>query len=592
MNDFIQKIKLIMKEHYFIIVLSFLLTVMIFAPFLAFPFVLKDEYRGININMFGSDAHFYLTRGREVLEGHGLGSPVLKEGKNDQDPYFSYSDYILLAPIKLLGLAGNANIVAVYNTYNFIGVFALIILIYFLILQLSGKKLLATAAALFAIGGYSIVYRKTLFYNDFNIYARAIYPFINSVILLAYLNFLVKSLYSDKLKYKIFAGAFFGLLFYIYFYAWTFALALNGSLFLVFLFKKDWPALKKVFWISAIGLALGAYNLVMLFLSLNSAAGKQLAYFMWASYGRTPIFSKIGFITLLIFVAYFYKRRADKNWPIILALILSGWVALNQQIISGRILQYGHYYFYFVVPLSIIASFYMVWRLLVNEKLKKCLFILLIAVVFINTAGGQYKSFFTTLNFKKQEQNYRPLIDTLNADKKPGVILADVSHEYLFTIYTPHDLFWQQIATLSRVPEQRLKDTLFVYYYLNKEARNNFHAYLTEIGNDKAARGTYYKVLFRNWEGYLSGYDFYNYQRKVVAGDEELAGKRPALIGELSREYEEMVLKNGGFGALLKKYGVNYIVWDKNINPEWDLSDISGLKEVTSFNNLYLYRID
>ena len=171
------------KEHYWIIILSFLLTVLIFAPLLVFPYVIKNEYQGININAFGSDAHFYLTRGQEVLEGHDLGSPVLREGKNQPDIYLSYSDYILLAPIKLLGLAEKVSLVTIYNIYNFIGVFIIIILIYFLVLQLSGRKLLSIAAALFAIGGYSIVYRKTLFYDDFNIYARVLYPFISSLIL-------------------------------------------------------------------------------------------------------------------------------------------------------------------------------------------------------------------------------------------------------------------------------------------------------------------------------------------------------------------------------------------------------------------------
>ncbi|MEK6867305.1 MAG: hypothetical protein AABX98_00640, partial [Nanoarchaeota archaeon] len=403
------------------------------------------------------------------------------------------------------------------------------------------------------------------------------------------MNFLVKSLNSEKLKHKIFAGIFFGLLFYIYFYGWSFALALNGCLWLILLFKKDFFAAKKVLGITIIGLALGAYNLIKLFLSLNSAAGKQTAYFMWAAYGRAPIFSKIGFIALIIFALYyFYKRRTDKNWPVILAVILSGWLALNQQIISGRIVQYGHYYFYFIVPLSIIISFYMVWQLLSNEKIKKYLFILLIALVFINTAGGQYKSFFVSYASKKHEQSYRPIIDVLNSDKKPGVILADVTNEYLFTIYTPHDLFWQQIATISQIPTQRLKDALFVYYYLNKEARNDFKNYLTNIGQDQKARGTYYKVLFRNLEGLRSGYDFYAYQKKVVAGDEELIRKRPVIIEELSREYEENVLKNKGINKILRQYGVNYIVWDKKNNPEWDLSGLESLKLLASNNNIYL----
>ena len=591
MNDIINKIKFLVIKHYWIIILSFLLTVLIFAPLIVFPWVIGKEYQGININWFGTDAHFYLTKGKEVLDGHSLGSPVLREGKNDPDPYLSYSEYILLAPIKLLGLAERANIATVYNIYNFIGVFILIILIYFFVWQLSGKKLLAIAAALFAIGGYSIVYRKTLFYDDFNIYARLIYPYASSLILFIYFNLLVKSLNSDKLKYKIFAGAVFGLLFYIYFYAWSFILALNGCLFLILLFKKDFFTARKVFWISLIGLALGAYNLIRLFSSLNSEIGRQMAYFIWSSYGHGPIFSKIGFITLIIFAVYYYKRRDDKNWPFILAVISGGWVALNQQIITGRMVQYAHYYWYFIVPLSIIIGCYMIWRLMDNEKIRKYLFLFLLAVVFINTVGGQYRSFFMTLNIKRNEQSYRPIINVLNSDKQPGVILADQANMYLLTIYTSHDLFWHQAATFNQVPLQRLKDALFVYFYLNKKARNNFADYLTAIGQDPKSRGTYYQTLFRNLEGYWSGFDYYAYMNKITKADKELALRRPAIISKLNDEYTETVLRNNGINKILKKYGVNYIVWNRNNNPECDLSAVPGLKPLTSYNNIYLYEL-
>lgn len=591
MKNILNKIKNIITEHRLIIAGSLLLTILIFAPLLAFPYVIADKYQGININWFGTDAHFYLTRGKEVLDGHGLGSPLLREGKNDADIYHSYSEYILLAPIKLLGLTKKVDIVTLYNTYNFIGVFFLICLIYFFVWQLSRKKLLAIAAALFAIGGYSIIYRKTLFYNDLNIYARVIYPFVSSIVLFLYLNSLVKSWKSIELKYKILAGVFFGLSFYVYFYAWSFILALNGCLFLIFLFKKDFSRLKKIIFISGLGLALGAYNLSQLYLWAISESGKQMAYFMWSSYGRIPIFSKIGFITLMIFAVYYYKRRDDKNSPFILAVILSGWVALNQQIITGRILQYGHYYWYFIVPLSIIVNLYMIWHLIKNENLKKYLFLILICLVFINTAGGQYKSFFTWLEIKKQEQNYRPIIDFLNRDEKPGVILASLEDEYLFTVYTPHDLFWHGSANFNNVPIQRFEDVLFTYYYLNREARDNFKGYLEKTGEDRSARGSYYKSLFRNIDGYWSGYDYYTYRDKIVAGDKILSEKRVGLIDELSKEYSEMIVKDKGIDKLLKKYGVNYLVWDKNKRPEWDITVVSGLKQVYSYHNIYVYEL-
>ncbi|MDD4271844.1 MAG: hypothetical protein PHF50_03490 [Patescibacteria group bacterium] len=232
----------------------------------------------------------------------------------------------------------------------------------------------------------------------------------------------------------------------------------------------------------------------------------------------------------------------------------------------------------------------MIWQLIKNEKLKKYLFLALIALVFINTAGGQYKSFFTTVESKTYEQNFGPIFDALNRDKNPGVILAAQSNAYLFTIYTSHDLFWHSAAFLSLVPVQRYEEALFVYLYLNKEARNDFKGYLEKISDNKAPE-SFYQALYRDLEGYQSGYSLYEYDDKVANDDKELSLKRPMIIEQLDKKYNEAI-KDNGINKILKKYGVNYIVWDKNKNPEWDLSFMGDkIKEVVSFNNIYLYRI-
>ncbi len=577
-----------------ILIFSFLLTLLIFAPLIAFPYVLGEDYKGININWFGTDSHFYLSRGQEVLEGHKLGNSLLREGKDGQDPYFTISEYILLTPVKLLGLADKVNVVTLYNTYNFIGVFILIILVYFFVWQLSGSKLLSITAALFAIGGYSLVYNKALFYRDFNVYARVIYPFFSSLILFIYLNFLVKSLKSEKLKFQIFAGLVFSLLFYIYFYAWSFALALGACMLLVLLLMKDFKNVKKILFISATGLLFGAYNLFQLFSSLGSAGGKQQAYFLLLAYGRAPIFSKIGFITLIIFAVYWFFQKRDKSMPLVLSIILAGWVALNQQIITGRMLQYGHYYFYFIVPMSIIVSLYMIWQIIKYEKLRKYLFMLLIAVVFINAMGGQYLSFIYTYDLKKYEQNFRPIINALNSDKTPGVILAGQENEYLFTIYTPHDLFWHGAATIYNAPIKRVKDAIFVYTYLGKNSRNNFKGFIEQMmAKNKSSAYAYDKGNYMSYEGYTLGYYYYDYLKKLAARDPELLAKREKLLTDLAAEYENLIKDNGqGIKNLLKDYGVNYIVWDKNKPLGWDLTFLGRLDELANFNNIYLYQVN
>src|SRR3989344_2952877 len=265
------------KEHYLIAVSGLLLTLLIEAPLLAFPFVSKN-YQDINIPHFGTDSHFYLSRAQEALERNNLGNAFLREGKDNQDAYFVYNERALALLPRVFGLADAVSAPTFYAIYNFAGVFALILLIYFFTLQLAPGKLLAAVAAIFVVGGYHIAY-KDFFYMDFNLYGRPIFPYLSSLALFLYLFFLVKSVNTDRVAYKISAGVLFGALFYVIFYGWTFVLALNGALFLFYLFKKDFARLKMIAQISAIGVSLGLYNFVKMLRFAASDIGSQSSYF-------------------------------------------------------------------------------------------------------------------------------------------------------------------------------------------------------------------------------------------------------------------------------------------------------------------------
>ena len=177
-----------LKTHWFIILAALALVTIIEVPVFLFPKMAGEKYQGINIpTLGGANVYEYLMRGKDVLEGHSLGSASLREGKENSDYYFSIAEYILNKPIYWLGLGYNVDVVKLYDVYNFLGIFAIVLLIYFLVLDMSGSKLLSAVTALFVVGGYSIVYNKSLFYTDFNIYGRAVFPYMGSLFFFVYL---------------------------------------------------------------------------------------------------------------------------------------------------------------------------------------------------------------------------------------------------------------------------------------------------------------------------------------------------------------------------------------------------------------------
>ena len=108
-----------------------------------------------------------------------------------------------------------------------------------------------------------------------------------------------------------------------------------------------------------------------------------------------------------------------------------------------------------------------------------------------------------------------------------------------------------------------------------------------------AYRSIYYDIeSYISLESYESGLRFWDYNQKALAGDPYIISLRKIFLTELALEYRRIISKPNGIKNILKEAGVNYIVWDKNKNPEWDLSVISGLKEIVSLNNIYLYQIN
>src|SRR3990167_5034303 len=99
-----ERMKRYFVEHYFVLILAFFLTIVILMPVILYPFISGESYQGINIAHFGTDAHFYLTRMKDAMDGHSSGNSVLREGKDQQDNFFTYNEQILAAPLRMLGI--------------------------------------------------------------------------------------------------------------------------------------------------------------------------------------------------------------------------------------------------------------------------------------------------------------------------------------------------------------------------------------------------------------------------------------------------------------------------------------------------------
>lgn len=602
-------------QHRWPLIAFVALALLVEAPLIAFPWYAGDRYQGINIAHFGNDEHFYLSRAREVLDGHSLGQPFLAEGKGNPDSFLYNDEQIVMAPFTLTGTSGGVNVVTYYNLLNFVGVVALLFLIYLFALALSGSIMLATTTAIFVIGGYLLIENGTIisvalrgrdiFYSSFNIFGRSNFPYMALVPFYGFLLLTYRAVFSTPFQQEfsvatlvknrdlIGAGVLLGLLFYLYLYAWTFALAFLGALFVTALLWRRYGAAVAAIAIGLVGVALGSFKLYAFYALYSSEWAEQLSHFFLVSENRQFIMSTTGIATLLLFALYAYVRRNDQNNFVILALILAGWIALEQQILTGRTVQYGHYYWYFVVPVSIIVSVYMGTRL-VPAGLARWRTVLcagLIAAAFIHTAGTQYRSFWTTVDSKMREQDFAPILARLQQEK-PAVVLGDPgpqTYPFLTTIYTSHDLYWLQGATTSIFPMEHFKEALLVYLYLNKDSRRDPVSYLRAA----LASTTYnaYTIMYEDIESFEMGIPLTKYRSPLPRTDAEILAAREQFLPILEGAYRELLKDRAAVREILESRNARYVLWDRRETPKWDPSVLEPLEVLATSTDIILYQI-
>jgi hypothetical protein len=268
-------------------------------------------------------------------------------------------------------------------------------------------------------------------------------------------------------------------------------------------------------------------------------------------------------------------------------------VALEQQLVTGRAVQYGHYYWYFVVPLSILVSVYMALRLVPERwnKYQPWLCGAIIAVALLNTAAVQYKSFFTTTEGKLREQEFAPVLEQLNKEEK-AVVLASPGGEsqpLLVTIYTDHDLYWIPAAITSAFSTEQLKDALLTYLYLNNKSRRDPARYLRDSLSEVPNA---YTEMYEELEGFAHKIPLELYRTSGFPHTQpEILAVRESFIEAIAKKYWERTRSREKLRQMLLEQNVRYILWDRQLYPEWDLSVLEPLEAIATSTDIILYEL-
>jgi hypothetical protein len=559
------------KKHFLIILLALAISCLTALPQLLASRALGDKFQGI-YKVINSDDLYYMARAKDIIDGHSyLTNPYLYEHKEGFAMQFWLPDYILAKPLAIF----NINLYHGYIFYDFLLPFILVILTYTIIFLLTGSRVISFLGSSFLHVG--------LFLWEFG---RSPSPQLIFIFWLLLLLFWLRFLEKPNLFNTLALGLTFGLLFHLYPYYWTFYLLVFGFFILFnFLLKKP-IEYKKYFLALFIALVIS----IPYFLSLIKSM--ELPYY-------SESVARVGMIdshfprgkrimmwcvfALLFFYFLNRKKVVSLNTKSILLLsgILSAIVATNQNVITGKHLQFSNHYWQLSAFWSTFTSLYLmaIWINTKDLKIKKLLIILGGIFVFIISLNPVVKACqITYTEHEISQQNYFPMFKWINENILPEeVIFANSELSDLIPIYTANNVFYAGMAGLHFMPNKEFQER----YILNNYWSDFNKPYVMD--NYYAIAGAYYTSRY--------GHDLTkNELRKILFMEPKKYEFIPEEVIDKFIKFAQEI-KTKDFLSQLKKYKVDYFVWDKKKDLNWPVDKLNFLEPVHEVNNLVIYKV-
>lgn len=583
MTAFKYHVPSLIRAHYVAILLSLVVGGIMVAPQLWFIYSAGNEYQGIV--MSGSDAEsHYLARVQESVEGGGVGNPYFAEDKKLPTSQLTYIETVLAIPSILFGVS-----VPVMNLwYKFVFPGLIFLLAYFLAFRLTRNRSASLASAALAILGTSLfsfgdvknLLTWNTVYENFATYARPVNPSVSGVLFFTYLHVLLSfwrgsEVWKKKLLYVVSLAILFALSPYVYFYTWTFLAVLNGFVFIGLLYEARFRDAVHVVFATALGLlsALPYIQSIIAFTThpLYADVSKTFGFI----FSHAPRLSIVGGLIILFFAgALWWAKKWNTETKFITILLLTAIVVINQQVLTGRLLQEGHYHWYFNIPIFAIALWYGIVTAV--EKLhwpKYAPFLAGVAIILSVGAGAfiQGSSYVNLRSHALEMQVYGPLFEWLNTNATPqSVVLADNEISEWIPVYTNHNVYWSNFGFTYLTAQVRVMHALYMYLRLfgitpKEMPESAFH--VPTVGGEKAYQYHETSVLLGDKKTYLTG--FYPDGMATFYG----------------------WFYGGDMNVRLRDYGVQYVVVDTRREQAWLSVIPKSAKKVFENGPIILFKL-
>jgi hypothetical protein len=503
-----------LRKHAWGLSFALLVGLISVAPTVLAPLPLGRDYRGIQYLPL-DDEDIYRARIHEILDGHyAVASPFLYEYKNTSVVAVPpINEWFYALPAFLFGLS------AVIVASKFLLPAFLFFFSYLLVRRLLKEEpavtLTAVVAGLLVAFGTNLMNYQSVIpaleglapVNPI-LWTRLVNPVVGAVEVFAFLYLLLRVWEGDR-RFVIPAGAVLALM-VGYFFSFGIAASILAVLLLGALAKKEYSRARYVAYIFLLSLVLDAWYWYQTLFSVSGPAGRVLAERNGMSFTHAPVLNKM-LITATLFVAasYLYARFRQKQteydnvWFFLGTLLLGSWLALNQQIITGREIWYHHFVQY-TVPLSLVAiavASHISWRFAASRVWRFGMY----SILGLLLAYG----LFSTTHFKQapafaESQENAEIMSWLqtNAQKDCVVLVSAIEEvERLIPAYTSCNTYNTSV-TFAGVPKERVLHNYLLGLRLRGITRDTVRDYLDSHSTEVRV------YFFDNWsELFTTGSD-------------------------------------------------------------------------------------
>lgn len=563
------------SRHRFAFLSAFALGVLVIAPQLIFMYT--PVYRGVA--MIGSDAEeYYVARMQEVYDGYPRLGGVFIPQKNS--PYLvpGLGENIVARSGQIL-----AQSAAVTNvSAKFIFPFIIALLVYTLVYSLSASVPGALLAGAFVIAGDAVFAGPRTFVGvltgrdsitSFLSFARPVNPEVSAVFLFVALLILSRVFYKDR-RPTWFSIATLGLLaggaLYISPFVSSFLFAVFGLSTLWFAYHKDCARVK----VLAASIAVG-FAAIVPFL-LNFIQLRQGPFYAETSirqgltYTHTPI---VGFWLIALIASLFvWPRRFGVVRPFFAVAIVALTILLNQQILTGVVVQPAHYHWYLTKPLAgVVLTLFAVFlierffksKVLIGIAYGTCFLLLFISATLVQRAS--YAAHYTEA---VASQVYVPVFSFLQTMPSGQSVWANRTLSLYIPMYTKQDVPNNNFAEYDPVPQAFLEKRLLLEYSLRKVSAVDALATMKTEREDIA-----FRLFGVHWRDQHGSY----------------AAIPDSFLERYANDYKEVSRRS--ISEQLRALGVSVVVWDTETDKSWDLDRALSTNPVFRTEQFKVYRV-